>query len=242
MTIKKQHPLPGLDLEFGGWSPGRIIQKDWNEYEPDSLSAIQNSLDKYLSKKGYVTSIIRGDEFKASSTKRRKLKQEVKGRKPNRSEPVSSDEESVLWQKGILWSSTPEALQNAIWWRNNFFGLRGRDEHHKLKWGDITIESEERDTKTRKDPGHDRPLDPKLYETPETPTKRPVEVCQADSPFYIQIHPSYKQQHTWYKCQPMGVHSLGGMMKKMASDGCLQEDQSLRKKNNGQTFKRSICE
>lgn len=98
--------------------------------------------------------------------------------------------------------------------------------------------------KTRKDPGHDRPFDPKLYETPETPSRcpvrllleltyrRPVEMCQADSPFYILIHPSYKQQHTWYKCQSMGVHSLGGMMKKMASDGCLpgrKTNQSGRK-------------
>ncbi|KAJ8299311.1 hypothetical protein KUTeg_023371 [Tegillarca granosa] len=207
-------------------------QKKIEEIPPavlnDNLKSFYLILDRYLSEKSYVTSIIRGVEFKASRTvlksKRRKLKQEGKGRKPNRSEPVSSDEESVLWQKGILGSSTPKALQNAIWWGNNFFGLRGRDEHHKLKWGDITIESEvthggyesyyikfeERDTKTRKDPGHDRPFDPKLYETPETQSKcpvrlllefthrRPVEMCQADSPFYIHMHPSYKQQHTWY--------------------------------------------
>ena len=38
--------------------------------------------------------------------------------------------------------TTPESLQNAVWWRNNFFGLRGRDEHHKLRWGDITVETD----------------------------------------------------------------------------------------------------
>ena len=45
----------------------------------------------------------------------------------------------LLWQQGIMGSSSPEALQRAIWWRNNFFGLRGRDEHHKLRWGDLAI-------------------------------------------------------------------------------------------------------
>ncbi|KAH3817633.1 hypothetical protein DPMN_119187 [Dreissena polymorpha] len=33
----------------------------------------------------------------------------------------------------------PMALTRALWWRNNFFGFRGRDEHRKLRWGDITI-------------------------------------------------------------------------------------------------------
>lgn len=42
----------------------------------------------------------------------------------------------VLWDKGIMGKTPPEALLRAIWWRNNIFGLRGRDEHHKLRWGD----------------------------------------------------------------------------------------------------------
>jgi hypothetical protein len=69
-------------------------------------------------------------------------------------------------------------------WRNNFLGLRGRDEHHKLRWGDITLEKDvdgngylqlhERDTKTRKDPGDTRPFHPKIFEKPATPETCPV--------------------------------------------------------------------
>ncbi|KAH3724512.1 hypothetical protein DPMN_050331 [Dreissena polymorpha] len=32
----------------------------------------------------------------------------------------------------------PWALTRALWWRNNFFGFRGRDEHRKLRLGPRT--------------------------------------------------------------------------------------------------------
>ena len=90
----------------------------------------------------------------------------------------------VLWENGIMGKATPTALINALWWRNNFFGLRGRDEHHKLRWGDVSIEEDidgtrfllykERDTKTRKDPSETRAIQPRIYETPETPETCPV--------------------------------------------------------------------
>jgi len=44
-----------------------------------------------------------------------------------------------LWDLGIMGSQNPWAITRALWWRNNFFGFRGRDEHRKLRWGDITI-------------------------------------------------------------------------------------------------------
>jgi len=47
-----------------------------------------------------------------------------------------------LWDLGIMGTHDPCALTRAVWWRNNFFGFRGRDEHRKLRWGDITIREE----------------------------------------------------------------------------------------------------
>ncbi|XP_053403158.1 uncharacterized protein LOC128558273 [Mercenaria mercenaria] len=229
-----------------------VKKQNGEDYEPDSLSGIKNSIDRYLSDKNYSTSVCRGEEFKSSRSvllaKGKQLKKDGKGRKPNRAEQVSEEEEQVLWERGIMGRSSPMALLRAIWWRNNFFGLRGRDEHNKLRWGDVTIleevdgarymQYEERDTKTRKNPGEDRPIKPRVYATPNKPEtcpvnllieythRRPLTMCQPDSPFYLQIHqhwekpgPSGSVAQVWFKNQPMGVHSLGNMMKTMSELG-----------------------
>jgi len=45
----------------------RTVKKlNGEEYEPDSLCSIKNSLDRYLNEKGYWVSICRGEEFKTS--------------------------------------------------------------------------------------------------------------------------------------------------------------------------------
>ena len=178
------------------------------------------------------------------STKMKQLKQQGKGRFPNRCESVSEEEERVLWDKGILGSDNPVSLQNTIWWRNNFFGLRGRDEHRQLCWGDIKLETDvqgnrflvyqERETKTRKDYRHERDVVPKIYETKENPDtcpvnlllkfthKRPINTLDDDSPFYLQCLPTHQMKDTiWYKAQPLGVNSLGRIMKTMAEKGGL---------------------
>ena len=43
-------------------------------------------------------------------------------------------------------------------------------------------------------------------------------MCKPDSPFYLQTHPTWDKypDNWWYKCQPLGVHSLGNIMKSMA--------------------------
>lgn len=103
-------------------------------------------------------------------------------------------------------TDTPLSLQNAIWWRNIIFGLRGRQEHRDMRWGDVVIQTDtdgqqyiqyhERDTKTRKGPRDERAFAPRIYATPNQPDrcpvnmfiiftrKRPVSMMNADSPFY----------------------------------------------------------
>ena len=107
----------------------------------------------------------------------------------------------VLWEK------------DAIWWRSNFLGLRGRDEHHKLRWWDITLEKDvdgngylqfhERDTKTRKDPGDTRPFHPKIFETPATPYTCPV-----------MLYLEYKCRYFTFSLSPtyIGVFLLHGVL------------------------------
>lgn len=51
------------------------------------------------------------------------------GTKPEQAEPITADEESLLWMKGEFGTHSGRALQNKC----KVFGLRSYDEHHCLQ-------------------------------------------------------------------------------------------------------------
>ena len=51
--------------------------------------------------------------------------------------------------------------------------------------------------------------------------RRPPEMCEDDSPFYLSINHKHKPGSYWYKKLPLGIHKVDGMMKKLAKDGSL---------------------
>ena len=56
--------------------------------------------------------------------------------KPNASVPLTEDDIKLLYDKGLLGKSTPEALLNTVWLNNTVhFGLRGCKEHRDMCWG-----------------------------------------------------------------------------------------------------------
>ena len=58
-------------------------------------------------------------------------------------QPLSEQEEDVLWQKGILGESTPQCLlQTMLFLIGQFFALRSGDEHRSLKFGQLTLLNE----------------------------------------------------------------------------------------------------
>ena len=78
---------------------------------------------------------------------------------PKAAEAIT-DEVNILSNKQLLGISNAEALLNTLWFMNNkHFGLRGCDEHRRMKWGDVQLltdvngaqylEYSERQTKTR---------------------------------------------------------------------------------------------
>ena len=100
------------------------------DYEPSSLRSLMASFERYLKKKNYGYSIMKDAEFeqarKALQSKQKDLKQKGKGNKPNASVALTEDEVKLLNEKELLGTSTPEALQNTIWFNNTIlFGLRG---------------------------------------------------------------------------------------------------------------------
>ena len=115
--------------------------------------------------------------------------EERKGNKSRASQPLEDVEIEQLWISGALGSSSPEILQNTVWFLLCLhFGTRGRHEHYKLRYGDLEAKyssqgtkylefsERDRDTKTHTGEGsHTRPIrPPKMWCTPEKPDRCPV--------------------------------------------------------------------
>ena len=67
----------------------------------------------------------------ALAAKRKDLRKQGQGRKPNAAEPLS-EQEKQLWKCGQLGGHSPHALNHTMWWLNTLhFGWRGRVEHRR---------------------------------------------------------------------------------------------------------------
>ena len=97
------------------------------------------ALDRHLNEQGYKFSIIRDREFHSSKQvlegKVRQPHQSGTGKRPNKARSLTEEEEEeLLWKAEKLDSKTPDALISSMWWLlTQFFGLRGRQEHHGMK-------------------------------------------------------------------------------------------------------------
>ena len=96
-----------------------------DDYESNSLRAMMASFERHLKKKNYGYSIMRDVKFEKARTalksKQRDLKKKGKGNRPNASVPLTEDHIKLLYDKGLLGESTPEAPLNTIWFNNSLF-------------------------------------------------------------------------------------------------------------------------
>ena len=104
---------------------------------------MQAALDRHLKEKGCSFSIIKDREFfnsrKVLEGKARKLRNEGKGKLPNRSRSLTREEEA-LWESGQLGNSSSRSLLNTMWWLlSQHFGLHGCHEHHTINVEDFTL-------------------------------------------------------------------------------------------------------
>ena len=112
-----------------------VKKRDGDDYEPECLKIMQSAIERYLKEKNYPLSIVRSREFHNSQeilhAKAISLRQQGKGKRPNKSQPLTSEEESSLWLKGQLGDFNGKVLTNV-----NFknlteqLGFRGRQEHY----------------------------------------------------------------------------------------------------------------
>ncbi|XP_070550681.1 uncharacterized protein KIAA1958-like [Ptychodera flava] len=107
-----------------------VRQKNGQEYEPDSISSYQKSIERYLRDNDYGISIIRGEQFRKSrealAAKRKQLKAAGKGNLPKKARAVTEVHERAMREAGQLGTHSPTAILNTVWLNNTkFFGLRG---------------------------------------------------------------------------------------------------------------------
>ena len=168
------------------------------------------------------------------------------------------DEENVLFEDGQLGDHSPEALIRTVWYFLTLhFGMRGRDEHHKLRYGDLKLLQDsngeylqwcfERGTKTRTGEvsgSMNRAFQPKMFatNTDRCPvyffkafiSYRPESSNYPESPFYLGIkHKRPSDANIWYINCPMGINTLGNFMKTASAavgiDGKRVTNHSIRK-------------
>ena len=87
-ALQKQHKTKALSQFYA-----KLWKENGEDYEPDQLKVMQAALHKYLKLKSYPKSILWGREFvnsrKVPEEKARILRQQGKGKRPNRSKMAS---------------------------------------------------------------------------------------------------------------------------------------------------------
>ena len=86
------------------------------EYEPDTLSGFQRSIQRFLTENNSKYNVLRDSEFEKSrqvlAAKRKNLVNKAgKGNKPNATRAITQEEEDKLFECGQFGSFSPEILQ-----------------------------------------------------------------------------------------------------------------------------------
>ena len=201
-----------------------VRKKNGDEYEPSSIRAFLQSIDRYLRKNNYGFSVLNDKEFHEVQDilkkKQKHLKSIGKGNRPNAADPLSDEDIATFYSCGVLGFDSPRALLNALWLNNCiYFGMRPYKEHRDLCWGDLQLKtdsegsrfvefSKERQTKTRtgENPRNLREKKPQMYENKNNPDRcpintylayknhRPADMMTDESPFYLAVNIESRNQ------------------------------------------------
>ncbi|XP_015773759.1 PREDICTED: zinc finger MYM-type protein 2-like [Acropora digitifera] len=235
-----------------------VRRTDGEEFEPFSLRGLICSFNRHLKACKYPCSVFEDGQFEqvrqALEARRKALKNDGKGNKPKAAEAITDEEVNILYDKQLLGISNAEALLNTMWFMNTKqFGLRGCDEHRRMKWGGIQLlrdvngaeylEFLERQTKTRTgaEPRNVRAVKPKAYSfangSPNRDPlfvykvyteKRPSSMTDSDSPFYLGVnHTKNPTEKLWFKASAMGVNKLNSLLQTMADEAGFDDKRRL---------------
>ena len=106
-----------------------IRKNDGSNYEPDSLRTMLAALDRHLREKGSTFSILKDREFDASrkvlNGKAIELQEQGLGKRKHRADPVTEEEEELLWSRKVLGGDTALNLNLTVFYLiSQQFGTR----------------------------------------------------------------------------------------------------------------------
>ena len=195
-----------------------VRKKNGEEYEPSSIRAFIQSIDRHLRKNNYGFSVLNDKEFHEVQDilkkKQKQLKSVGKENRPNAADPLSDEDIATFYSRGVLGIHSPRALLNTLWMNNcTFFGMRPGKEQRDLCWGDLQLKTDsegnrviefnkERQTKTRtgENPRNIREKKPQMYENKSNADRcpvnaylaykdhRPAAMMNDESPFYLAVN------------------------------------------------------
>ena len=123
-------------------------KKNGGEYEPSSIRAFLQNIDRYLRKNNYGFSVLNDKEFhEVQHTLKKKQKQLKSIAKENdpmqRIDPLSDEDIATFYSCGVVGIDSPRALLNALWLNNCiYFGMRPGKEQRDLCWGDLQLKTD----------------------------------------------------------------------------------------------------
>lgn len=220
-----------------------VKKQNGEDYEPECLRVMQAGLDRHLRENGYEHSIITDRLFSSSiktlDAKATYLRQQGKGKRKNRAQPLTTVEEESLWTNGLLGDHSGKALTNVNFKNlSEHMGMRGRQEHYDAYVDDFeichhedgseSVKFAENTTKTR---GGGlrvkrRKSDQEMWSTdggPRDPvylfklwlSKRPSQL-RDNGALYLSIIPRPKKVDEWYTKVRMGINTISKLMPTMA--------------------------
>ena len=230
----------------------QLRKKDGTNYEPDSLRTMLGALDRYFRNAGYNFRIIKDKEFtecrQVLNGKAIELREMGMGKRKNKAD-VLTEEEEIMWSKGVLGDGNPKSLNYTIFYMTSQqFGTRGRQEHHQICIEDLKfvkspgtgeteyIEWVEGLTKTRQGGlcKKDRRVPQRMFAVggdrcpvrlmEKLISKRPA-TKKMSGPLYLTPLQHFQGKDVWYTLSPVGINQIDHFMKTMTKLAGLEATQ-----------------
>ncbi len=193
------------------------------------------------------------------------------GRKTNHAQLISKEDENKLWSCGILGTSTPRSLLNAVFFYNGKnFCLRGGDEHRHLRLSQLKRLSDpdhyvyyENCSKNRAGTFRQKHVENKVVPVYCTCTessdhrchvhlldlyiqKLPKAAVEQDIFYMRPLHETPRDpSHPWFANCPIGRNTLASIVKKMCSEAGMEgkrTNHSLRATGATELFRAHVPE